>query len=367
MTARELKTYGVVSEATAEYKDLARQQRVIAMRSSVFEGLGAPIFRTSAALLIVVMIAAAATQGDSSVAGIGIVAVLLYRSSNYGTVLVGVHQRLARIVPIVDQLEEGLAKLWSNQIEPGHLDVENFEAIEARSVTYSYPGQTSPALVDVSLRVAVDEVIGIVGPSGGGKSTLAELLVGLRRPTDGTISVDDVDLSELSEHSRSGCIALVSQHVPLVPGTVRQNVRFFREITDADILDALRSAGLEAAVGDMPEGLGTAIGPGARALSGGQMQRLGIARALAGKPSIVVLDEPTSALDASAEEVVIDTIGRLHGTVGVVVIAHRLTTLRHCDRIVVLERGRVTDEGNMTDLRTRNGFVEHAFTAGRLE
>ena len=159
----------------------------------------------------------------------------------------------------------------------------------------------------------------------------------------------------------------MSQNVPVITGTVRDNVRYFRDIDDADIDDAIVAAGLADVVAQLSEGLDTVVGPGARALSGGQAQRLGIARALAGKPAIIVLDEPTSALDAAAEQVVTDTIGTLRGLVGVVVIAHRLTTLRHCDRIVVIQDGRVADEGTMTELRERNKFLDHAFQVGRLD
>ncbi len=367
MNARELKMYGVVPAASQDYRRIARDQRLAYLRASVVEGLGAPLFRTAAALLIVAMIAVAATRGSAAVAGVGVVAVLLYRSSNYGTVLVGVQQRLARIVPIIDQLEVGLATLWSHQLPVGRLEPKHFNTVEAVSVTFHYPGQATSAVEDVSIRIGTEEIVGIVGPSGGGKSTLAELLVGLRRPSSGKVLVDGFELAELSEQARSRCVSLVSQNVPLIPGTLRENVRFFRAVDDDVIEHALDAAGLRSVVSELPDGLDTVVGPGARSLSGGQSQRVGIACALAGQPAMIVLDEPTSSLDAVAEQVVIETIGKLRGQVGIAVIAHRLTTLRHCDRIVVIEHGRLADEGTMIELRARNAFLGHAYAAGQLD
>ena len=366
MTGRELKAYGVVGSAANPYRQLAREQRTILLRGNVAANVGAPIFRTSAVMLIVAMIAITALRGDGEIASVGLVAVLLYRASNYGTVLVRYHQQLVRVTPIIEQLQEGLDRLWAHQITPGEIDPGDVRSIETRSVDFAYPGQAEAALEDVTLRVDVGEVVGVVGPSGAGKSTLAELLIGLRRPTTGEVVVGDTDMSDITEQARSKRIALVSQNVPLVPGTVADNVDFFRGLDEDAVRRAIEGAGLADVVMALPDGDQTRIGPGARAISGGQAQRIGIARALAGDPSIIILDEPTSALDAQAEHFVTDTIGGLGGSYGVLVIAHRLTTLRNCDRVIVIEDGRITDEGMMTEVGSRNGFLKHALAAGSL-
>lgn len=366
MTGRELKAYGVVPQATVGYRNLAREQRSVLLRVSVAANLGSPIFRTSAMMLIVAMIAIVALRGDSEIASVGLVAVLLYRASNYGTVVVRFHQQLVGATPIITQLQDGLDRLREFALAPGTLDPPPIRRLAARSVSYTYPGETSPALQELSFEVEIGEAVGIVGPSGAGKSTLAELLVGLRRPGTGNVLVDDVELAAVSDEARSHCVALVSQNVPLVPGSVADNVRFYRDIDDETVKRAISAAGLEEVIAKFPEGDQTSIGPGARALSGGQAQRIGIARALAGKPSILVLDEPTSALDAEAELWITETIRSLSTSFGIAVIAHRLTTLRHCDRIVVLEDGRISDQGSMDDVSRRNAFLEHAIAAGRL-
>ena len=367
MTGRELKAYGVVSPAADTYRRLAREQRNVLLRGNVAANVGAPVFRTSAVMLIVAMIAITALRGDSEIASVGLVAVLLYRASNYGTVLVRYHQQLVRVTPIIEQLQEGLDRLWEHQVTPGELDPGDIRSIEARSVTFAYPGQAEAALDDISLRISIGEVVGVVGPSGAGKSTLAELLIGLRQPSSGEVVVGDTAMSDVTEQARSKRIALVSQIVPLIPGTVADNVDFFRDLDDDVVTRAIDAAGLADVVAALPDGEQTRIGPGARAVSGGQAQRIGIARALAGEPSIIILDEPTSALDAQAEQFITDTISRLGDSFGVLVIAHRLTTLRNCDRVIVIEDGRITAEGPMNEVGSRNGFLKHALAAGRLD
>jgi len=234
-------------------------------------------------------------------------------------------------------------------------------------VSFFYPNEPVPAVQDLSIEVSKGEVLGIVGPSGAGKSTLAELCVGLRYPTTGQVVVGGVDMVDLVDEERSRCIALASQSVPLIPDTVRANVRFFRDVSDSDIDYAIEAAGMAIVVSELPDGADTIVGPGARSLSGGQTQRIGIARALAGRPKFIVFDEPTSALDAAAERLITETIGRLRGSIGVIVIAHRLTTLRHCDRIVVIEHGRLADEGSFSEIGERNDYLKYALSAGHLD
>jgi len=315
----------------------------------------------------VAMIAIAANQGDANITEVGLVALLLYRSSNYGSQLVSEHQRLAQVAPITDQLQDGLVKLQDARIDPGLVELNGVDEIELRDITFWYPNEPTAAVQAVSLKVSKGEVVGIVGPSGAGKSTLAELSVGLRHPTQGHVVLGSVDMADVADGARPRCVSLVSQSVPLIPDSVRANVRFFRDISDFDIDYAIEAAGMSIAVSEFPDGAQTVVGPGARSLSGGQTQRMGIARALAGRPSFIVFDEPTSALDAVAEQVITDTIARLRGSIGVIIIAHRLTTLQHCDRIVVIEDGRITDQGSFVEVGERSNYLKHALSAGRLD
>ena len=211
------------------------------------------------------------------------------------------------------------------------------------------------------------EVVGIVGPSGAGKSTIADLLVGLRTPTSGIVQVDDHDLAEISSSSKARMIALVSQSVPILPGTVAENVKFFRHVNDEAVVAALVQVGLASLVDEMPQGIETVIGTGARAVSGGQAQRIGIARALAGGTELIVLDEPTSALDPESAETIADLVGALKNRAGIIIIAHRLSTLRTCDRVLVLEGGEITGNDSLSSLRKSNSYVRRAFELGSLD
>jgi ABC-type multidrug transport system fused ATPase/permease subunit len=314
----------------------------------------------------VALIAVTAQQRNVEIATVGLVAVLLYRSFSYGETLVGVHQKLVQLIPVLDQLEEGVDKLRRGARRPGSLEVGRLQHIQVDQLTFRYPGSDLTALESVSFGLDAGDVVGVVGPSGAGKSTLAELLLGLRQPAAGSIRLNGIDLQDLTLASRSSVVTLVSQAVPLVPGSIRDNVRFFRTIDDQAVDAAIAAAGLTSVVSTLPHGADTLIGPGARSVSGGQAQRIGIARALAANPSLLVLDEPTSALDADAEQIVTDLIGELRGAVGVLVIAHRLTTLRHCDRVLVIEDGCKTDEGPLDEVRNRNEFLRHAFKVGAL-
>jgi ABC-type multidrug transport system fused ATPase/permease subunit len=367
MTAREIRVFGVGRAAGAMFRAAARDQRQARLRADMVSALTSPVFRTAGLLLIVAMIFSSAEREDVEITAVGLVAVLLYRSFTYGTMLVSTHQKLVQLVPVLDQLEHGLERLVNNPVRAGKREIDKFEHAEFRDVSYKYPGSHDPALVDFSARINAGEVVGVVGPSGAGKSTMAELLVSLRRPQAGLFELNGINATELTERNRSRTITLVSQSVPLVPGSLRDNVRFFRELDEGAIDRAIESAGLGEVIAGMPNGADSLIGPGARAVSGGQAQRIGIARALAAEPGLIVLDEPTSALDATAEAIVTDLIGSLRGSVAVVVIAHRLTTLRHCDRVLVVEDGAKTGEGSFAAVAQSNAFLKNAVAAGTLD
>jgi ATP-binding cassette subfamily B protein len=223
------------------------------------------------------------------------------------------------------------------------------------------------ALLNANIVIEAGEVIGIIGPSGSGKTTLVELLLGLRQPTSGTITIDGVDLGDLGADGWCRLTGLVSQESQLVEGTLLDNVRFFRDaVSDDDIRSAVAASGLDRDLASLPHGLATVIGPRSSGLSGGQRQRLAIARVLAGHPQLLVLDEPTSALDVHAEAVVTDTLERLRGTTTIVVVAHRLSTLRVCDKVVVMRDGAVEAFSTRADLERDNAYYSSAIALAQL-
>lgn len=225
--------------------------------------------------------------------------------------------------------------------------------ITFRGVSYTYGGSHVPALEDVGFCIPIGSSIGIVGRSGSGKTTMVDLLLGLLEPTFGRITVDDVPLDRTNVLGWRGLIGYVPQDVFLLDSSIRDNVVFAGRGAcgaDDDVWAALDQAQLGAFVRSLPEGLDTMIGERGARISGGQRQRIGIARALYRNPSVLVLDEATSALDLLTEAAIAETIASLDSSFTKIVIAHRLSTVRHCDRIVLLESGRIAAVGTFNEL-----------------
>ena len=225
-------------------------------------------------------------------------------------------------------------------------------------VTFAYPGRPDlPALRGFNLKVRPGERVALVGPSGAGKSTVFRLLLRFYDPQAGQVRLDGVDLREADPAQVRARMALVAQESPLFSGSAADNIRFGREgATDLELQAAIRAAQAEGFLAALPEGLATQVGDRARSLSGGQRQRLAIARALIRQTPILLLDEATSALDAENEHLVqraLDEAMKDHTTL---VIAHRLATVLKADRIVVMDEGRVVEEGTHTELVAKNGL-----------
>ena len=226
-------------------------------------------------------------------------------------------------------------------------------------VTFQHQSASAPAVDDISFQVAKGETIGFVGPSGSGKTTLVKLLVGLYRPREGRISYDGVGHTEVDLDSLREQIGFVTQETQLFSGSIRENLLFVRpEATDAEVMDALDKAACHGLLARADKGLDTLIGEGGVKVSGGERQRLAIARALLRRPRLLVFDEATSALDSLTEEEISRTIrdvakGR---EVITILIAHRLSTVMHADRIHVLERGRLVESGRHEELLDEKGL-----------
>jgi len=258
----------------------------------------------------------------------------------------GAVQSLRYGLPAIDVLHKELG-LDVQQV--GHAaspPLTFYSTLEVAGVTYVYQGNTEPALHDISLIIRRGESIGFVGASGAGKSTLVDILLGLLTPSTGEIRVDGQDIQQ-NLRSWQGQIGYVPQSIFLTDDTLRRNVAFGlpnNQIDDAAVHRAIRAAQLEELVRSLPDGLETIVGERGIRLSGGQRQRIGIARALYRDPSVLVLDEATSALDTVTEEGVMQAVTALQGMKTVIIVAHRLSTVAHCERLYRLQQGRVVEE-----------------------
>lgn len=234
------------------------------------------------------------------------------------------------------------------------------ESIVLDQVTFEYSGGDAPAVKDVSLSIGCNQIVAIVGGSGAGKSTLIDILTGLQKPDSGEVRVDGVDLNTFDLSSWRRRIGIVTQETITLNASLRENLLFFNpDASDADIAVAVSAAHLDGVVANLPDGLDTVLGESGVRFSGGQKQRIALARALVGKPELLLLDEATSALDNESERYVQDAIRAAADTMTVVVVAHRLSTVRRADIIYVLEKGKLVESGNYTELIKLGGrFAE---------
>lgn len=259
----------------------------------------------------------------------------------------------------------------SNEVhQSAILDIESSPLrIKFDSVSFSYPDSGSPALTNVNFEIEAGAQIALIGPSGAGKSTIADLVCKVLKPTSGSILVTDLRGNSLS-FEEPGSVSYVPQRPGLVSGTILENVALAEDAENIDryrAMEALRLAHLGVLISDLPQGLDTPLGKLQDGLSGGQMQRLGLARALYSRPGLLVMDEATSALDADSESEIQKALHDMRGKVTVILIAHRLNTIQHADKVFLVEEGSVKDSGTFKELIARNPSVERVVDLMRVE
>jgi ATP-binding cassette subfamily C protein len=238
------------------------------------------------------------------------------------------------------------------------------QALTFTGVSYRYPGADHDALSDVDLKVRPGQSLGLVGPTGGGKSTLVDVLLGLLEPTKGQVCVDSISVHA---HPRAwqANLGVVPQTVFLADDTIRSNIALGvpeDEVNTEALREAVSMAQLDEFVSSLPNGLNTVVGERGVRVSGGQRQRLAIARALYRRPSVLVFDEGTSALDNDTELALMDALARLRGQCTLITVAHRLSTVDECDTVLLMRGGCIADRGRLVDLAARHLELQTAST-----
>jgi ATP-binding cassette, subfamily B, bacterial MsbA len=283
---------------------------------------------------------------------------LLFRTLPLMAQLNGARNQFANLEPSVEIAYEFLRRDNKSFMQNGTTAlIELREGIRFNHVTFAYPDYRNPVLRDINLSLPRGTTLALVGASGAGKSTLADLLPRFYDPTEGSITIDGIDLRELDIRSLRRSMGVVSQDTFLFNASVKDNIAYARPgATEAEIIDAAKKANAYEFIMRLPHGLNTQIGDRGVLLSGGQRQRLAIARALLQNPDILILDEATSALDTVSERLVQEAIDNLSANRTTLVIAHRLSTVQKAEQIAVLDQGKVVELGSHEELLLKGGY-----------
>ncbi len=359
---RMVRLHGAEQGQAGRFAVLSQSLRRLAIKATIASAAMTPLTQLLAAAALSAVICVALWQshvGQTKEVTVGGFAAFMAAM----LMLIAPIRRLADVAnPLtrgVAALERGLVLLESSPAETGggHVPAGRAQgALVLEGVTVAFGSELAPALDRVHLSVRPGEVVALVGPSGAGKTTLVNLLPRFLQPTEGRILLDGQALEDWSLPALRSQFAMVSQDVVMFNDTVAANVALGAAVDEARVQSCLEAANLASHVAAMPQGMHTLVGHNAAQLSGGQRQRLAIARALYKDAPILILDEATSALDTESERLVQDALQRLMRGRTTLVIAHRLSTIEHADRVVVMERGRIVEQGTDAQLVAQGGL-----------
>ena len=359
---RMVRLHGAQASQARRFARLSQRLRQLAIKSTIASAATTPLTQLLAAVALSAVICIALWQSRGAMANrevtvggfVAFIAAML--------MLIAPIRRMADITsPItrgVAALERGLALLDEAGAESGgsYAVARVRGAITLRDVSVRFDPERPPALDHVSLSVQPGEVVALVGPSGAGKTTLVNLLPRFIDPTSGQVLLDGHALPEWRLDALRAQFAMVSQDVVMFNDSIAANVALGQEVDEQRVQACLAAANLGDYVAALPQGIHTLVGHNATQLSGGQRQRLAIARALYKDAPILILDEATSALDTESERLVQEALQRLMQGRTTLVIAHRLSTIEHADRLIVMDRGRVVEQGTHAELMVRGGL-----------
>ena len=365
-TSLEARTYGVGDQIGRQLRSAVEQEATPIRKALYLKQVVATTYQTATVALLLGGLLAAYTIIERPLASLGAIVIILVRSLNQAATLQSSYHTLAETAPFLERLDRERAVFRASAPPAGSCAIDKPGDLRCEHVDYSYDG-TTVALSDVDFEIHKGEAVGIIGPSGSGKSTLIQILLRLRHPTRGRYLVGGTDASDVDDGSWFSQIAFVPQDSRVINDTVAANIAFHRiDVTREDVIAAAKRAHLHDEIEAMANGYDTVLGSRGGALSGGQRQRISIARALVRRPSILVLDEPTSALDMRSESLVHETFTELRGEVTIVVIAHRLSTLNSCDRILVMGDGKIQALGTRPELERVSGFYRDALAMSHI-
>ncbi len=367
LLSREIEVFDVGGPIKTLIGNLAQEARRRSFAAFFSQRLTAPIYQSAVMLMVLAALATIVMSKVPQVELLGITVLLLIRVSSYTQSLQSLYQLISSRVIYLEDLAQAADKHQAAALPSRALKAPPVQTFGTAGLGFSYKPE-QPVLRDLTFEVRKGELIGVIGPSGAGKSTLIKLLLGLYVPQKGSVVVNGQPLTDFDPRSWYRRVAYVPQEPILASDTVAGNIRFYREqISDAQVEEAAKLACLDDVIAALPQGYATDLRVAGGELSGGQRQRIAIARALVGKPDVLILDEPTSALDPISEQSIRKTIDNLHGTLTTFIIAHRMSLVSGCDKILVFDAGRLVAFDTPQRLATTNAFYERSLKLAQAE
>jgi ATP-binding cassette subfamily B protein len=359
--AEENQVFGVAAAQRRRIGRLIGIAEELVYRNAVIGRLSPALYQSAIYLILVGGLAALYSEGSAHFASLSAVILLIVRAGTYGQAVQGSYQSLRQSLPFVERLQDTAQRYRDSSPVSGEEPLASVETLAFEEISFAYRAGR-PVLSGITFEVQAGEAVGVIGPSGAGKSTLIQILLQLRSPDEGSYLVNGVPVERFAREDWHRLVAYVPQEPRLVHASVAENIRYFRDLDDAAVERAGRLARIHDDVAGWPEGYETIIGPRADAVSGGQQQRICLARALAARPEVLVLDEPTSALDPHSETLIQESLTGLRSELTLFIIAHRMSTLDVCDRVMVIVDGRLVAFDTTAGLQRDNAYYRSAST-----
>jgi ATP-binding cassette subfamily B protein len=359
--AEETRVFGVAAAQINRINALIASAEDLFFRTQFVARLVPNVYQSLVYLVLVGGLAVMYESGSTHVASLGAVVLLLVRAGLYGQQIQGSYTFVRQATPFVERLEKVEQRYVASSPVDGQTPMSKVRTLTFENVSFAYRSGR-PVLSQINFEAHGSEAVGVIGPSGAGKSTLVQILLNLRAPDEGQYLINGVPAQQFLQEDWYARVAYVPQEPRLVHASAAENIRYFRELDDEAVMRGAQLARIHEDIESWPNGYETVIGPRADAVSGGQQQRICLARALAAQPEILILDEPTSALDPRSEVLIQESLTELKHKLTLFIIAHRMSTLDMCDRVMVILDGKLDAFDSIAQLERSNVYYRSAST-----